>query len=227
MVASETFAEFLRDQLTPLGRVTMRCMFGKTGLFCDGIMFGMVRDDTLYFRVDDHNQMALKEAASFPPLNYEKKGRTIDLAFWRAPERLFDDPDGACGLGVNSAGGGAPGCGKANSRKLVKEEIDGGNPAVPDDNEIGSGVSGRLAGTARHPQDPTAIANLLRRGERLIAEVGMGGLDQSCDAVDLVAAAIGAFGFVEHGVFVEDLTDRDASTHRVDLAEHVAEIAKR
>jgi DNA transformation protein and related proteins len=93
MVASETFAEFLRDQLTPLGRVTMRCMFGKTGLFCDGVVFGMVRDDTLYFRVEDHNQMALKEAASFPPLNYEKKGSTIDLAFWRAPDRLFDDPD--------------------------------------------------------------------------------------------------------------------------------------
>jgi TfoX/Sxy family transcriptional regulator of competence genes len=24
---------------------------------------------------------------------YEKKGCTIDLSFWRAPERLFDEPD--------------------------------------------------------------------------------------------------------------------------------------
>ena len=24
---------------------------------------------------------------------YEKKGGSIDLAFWRAPERLFDEPD--------------------------------------------------------------------------------------------------------------------------------------
>jgi DNA transformation protein len=71
----------------------MRRMFGKTGVFCDGLMFGMVRDDTLYFRVDDHNRAAFKEAQSFPPLNYEKKGCTIDLSFWRAPERLFDEPD--------------------------------------------------------------------------------------------------------------------------------------
>ena len=93
MVASDIFAEFLREQLAPLGRVTMRRMFGKTGVFCDGLMLAMVRDDTLYFRVDEHNRAAFKEAEAFPPLNYAKKGSTIDLAFWRAPERLFDEPD--------------------------------------------------------------------------------------------------------------------------------------
>ena len=93
MVASDVFAEFLRDQLAPLGRITMRRMFGKTGVFCDAVMFGMVTENTLYFRVDDQNQMTFQEAKSFPPLNYQKKGCTIDLSFWRVPERLFDEPD--------------------------------------------------------------------------------------------------------------------------------------
>ena len=93
MVASDGFAEFLRDQLAPLGRITMRRMFGKTGVFCDGFMLGMVTDNTLYFRVDDENRAAFQEAESFPPLNYEKQGGTIDLSFWRAPERLFDESD--------------------------------------------------------------------------------------------------------------------------------------
>ena len=93
MVASEGFAEFLREQLAPLGRVTMRRMFGKTGVFCDGLMFGMVTGDTLYFRVDNDNRAAFKEAECSPPLSYEKKGCTIDLSFWRAPERLLDEPD--------------------------------------------------------------------------------------------------------------------------------------
>lgn len=93
MVASDSFAEFLSEQLAPLGHVTMRRMFGKTGVFCDGVMLGMVTDNTLYFRVDDHNRAAFEEAASFPPLNYRKKGETIDLSFWRAPDRLFDEPD--------------------------------------------------------------------------------------------------------------------------------------
>jgi DNA transformation protein len=93
MVASDSFAEFLREQLAPLGHITMRRMFGKTGVFCDGLMLGMVADNTLHFRVDEYNRATFEEAESFPPLNYEKLGRTIDLSFWRAPERLFDEPD--------------------------------------------------------------------------------------------------------------------------------------
>ena len=93
MVASDSFAEFLREQLAPVGRVTMRRMFGKTGVFCDGVMFGMVTENMLYLRVDGQNRAAFKEAEDSPPLNYRKKGETIDLSFWRAPERLFDEPD--------------------------------------------------------------------------------------------------------------------------------------
>ena len=93
MVASDSFAEFLREQLAPVGRVTMRRMFGKTGVFCEGLMLGMVTDNTLYFRVDDLNRAIFKEAESFPPPSYKKQGSTIDLSFWRAPERLFDEPD--------------------------------------------------------------------------------------------------------------------------------------
>ena len=93
MVASDSFAEVLREQLVPLGRVTVRRMFGKAGVFCDGVMFGMVSDNMLYLRLDAHNRPAFEEALSFPLLSYEKKGSTIDLSFCRAPERLFDEPD--------------------------------------------------------------------------------------------------------------------------------------
>ena len=93
MVASETYADFLREQLAPLGRLSLRRMFGKTGVFCDGVMFAMVTENTLYFRVDDHNRETFKEAEGFPPLNYAKGGAMIDLSFWRVPERLFDEPD--------------------------------------------------------------------------------------------------------------------------------------
>src|SRR5947209_6240520 len=93
MAGDDTFGEFLREQLAPLGRITIRRMFGKAGVFCDGLMFGMVTEDTLYLRVDDQNRAAFKEAASSPPLSYEKWGRTIDLSFWRVPERLLDEPD--------------------------------------------------------------------------------------------------------------------------------------
>lgn len=93
MVASPDFAEYLREQMAPLGRIAMRRMFGKTGVFCEGVMLGMVTENTLYLRVDDQNRATFKEAESFPPLTYQKQGRTIDLAFWRVPGRLMDEPD--------------------------------------------------------------------------------------------------------------------------------------
>lgn len=93
MAASDGFIEFLRDQLAPLGPIAPRRMFGATGLFCEGVMFGVIAEDALYLRIDDLNRAAFKEAESFPPLSYEKQGRTIDLSFWRVPHRLFDEPD--------------------------------------------------------------------------------------------------------------------------------------
>src|SRR5262245_61726406 len=93
MVASADFVEFLTEQLQPLGRISTRRMFGKTGVFLGGVMFGMVTDNVLYVRVDDLNRATLKEAEAFPPLNYAKGGEMIDLAFWRVPERLMDEPD--------------------------------------------------------------------------------------------------------------------------------------
>ncbi|MGI8446304.1 MAG: TfoX/Sxy family protein [Streptosporangiaceae bacterium] len=84
MAASDSFAEFLCEQLAPLGRVTMRRMFGKTGVFCNGLMFGAVTNDALYVRVDDHNRGAFKEAVAVPSLSCEKQGRTIDLSLARA-----------------------------------------------------------------------------------------------------------------------------------------------
>ena len=93
LVASDTFAEFLREQLVPLGRITLRRMFGKTGVFCDGVMFAMVTENTLYFRVDDENRATFAEAQAYRPLNYANRGEIIDLSFWRVPERLFDEPE--------------------------------------------------------------------------------------------------------------------------------------
>jgi len=69
-------------------------------VFCDGVMFAMATENALYFRVDEENQATFSEAEAFPPLNYAKQGATIDLSFWRVPERLFDEPDELVALGA-------------------------------------------------------------------------------------------------------------------------------
>lgn len=93
MAASDGFAEFIREQLAPLGRMTTRRMFGKTGVFCRGLMLGIISDDTLYLRVDDDNRSLFKDAEAAPPLSYVRNGVTIDLAYLRLPDRLLDEPE--------------------------------------------------------------------------------------------------------------------------------------
>ena len=77
----------------------------------------------------------------------------------------------------------------ACSGQLVEEEINSGNPAVPGDDEIRSGICWRFARAARHPWDTPAIARFLRLGNALIGKVRMSSLDNPGDAIDLVAAA--------------------------------------
>ena len=78
--------------MAPSGTFGEWRMFGGAGVYCDGLMFGLVSDDTLYFRVDDGNRGAF-EADGSAPFAYDAKGRTIVLPYWRVPERLFDEPD--------------------------------------------------------------------------------------------------------------------------------------
>lgn len=91
MVASEGFAAFLRDHLAPLEPLHLRRMFGATGLFAQGVMFGIVDDDTLYLRVDDANRAAFAEAG--PPLAYAKGDRQVLLSYRPVPDRLLDEPE--------------------------------------------------------------------------------------------------------------------------------------
>jgi DNA transformation protein and related proteins len=92
MSASAGFVELLMDALSGLGPVSVRRMFGGAGVYADGVMFGLVADDTLYLKADDETKRAF-EAEGLEPFGYQGRTKRIDLPYWRAPERLLDDPD--------------------------------------------------------------------------------------------------------------------------------------
>lgn len=93
MGSSSEFLAYIIDQLAPLGHVTARRMFSGAGVYCDGVIFALILRDALYFRVDDSNRAAFA-AEGLAPFSYEARGRTVEIgAYWRVPERLFDDPD--------------------------------------------------------------------------------------------------------------------------------------
>jgi DNA transformation protein and related proteins len=92
MPVSDSFRDMLIEQLTPLGRVQIRRMFGGGGVFVDGLMFGLVQDDRLFLKADAGNR-GMFEAEGMEAFVYHSKGKPISLSYWQAPERLYDETD--------------------------------------------------------------------------------------------------------------------------------------
>ena len=92
MANSAEFIDHLMDMAAAFGPVQARRMFGGHGLFRDGIMIGLVADDTLYLKVDDRNRGDF-EAAGTGPFIYDGKGKPMAMSYYEAPATAMEDPD--------------------------------------------------------------------------------------------------------------------------------------
>lgn len=92
MAASEDFRLFLQDQLARLGDIRIKRMFGGAGVYCGGIMFALISDETLYLKADRETEPDFRKEGS-EPFTYMGKSAPVKLSYWRAPERLLDDAD--------------------------------------------------------------------------------------------------------------------------------------
>ena len=81
------------DLFAPFGKVKVRRMFGAEGLFRDGLMFGIVHRERIYFKTSEESRQAfIAEGAS--PLYYEFKNvEGVLTSYYELPDRLYDDPD--------------------------------------------------------------------------------------------------------------------------------------
>ena len=93
MSASRGFLELLEDLLRPLGPISVRRMFGGAGIYCDGQVFAFVDDDQLFFKTDEAGRSAFADEGMGPFTYTTKHGPGTLMSYWRAPERLLEDPD--------------------------------------------------------------------------------------------------------------------------------------
>jgi DNA transformation protein and related proteins len=86
-------ADYLRDIFSTFGPVTVRRMFGGTGIYADGVMIALVADEVIYLKVDDETAGAF-EQEGLAPFTYSKKpGKLAVMSYRRMPDRCYDDPD--------------------------------------------------------------------------------------------------------------------------------------
>ena len=84
------FPDYVLEQLAAFGGVSARPMFGGNGLFKGGVMFGLISDGELYFKIDDVSRADF-EAKKSHPFTYAARGRKIALSYWFVPEDVIED----------------------------------------------------------------------------------------------------------------------------------------
>jgi DNA transformation protein len=93
MPPSEGFKDFIRDQIAGFGPVSIRNMFGGAGIYADGVMFAILKDDTLYLKADATTARAFA-AEGMEPFTYRPAGKAlVAMPYWEVPPRLLEEPD--------------------------------------------------------------------------------------------------------------------------------------
>ncbi|MEE9250935.1 MAG: TfoX/Sxy family protein [Alphaproteobacteria bacterium] len=95
MASSPEFCAHVLDCLVPLGAVTARRMFSGYGLYLDRVIFAIIANDILYFKVDEQSR-ADYEAAASAPFRPLVRGKSMTMPYWQAPAGVLDDADELC-----------------------------------------------------------------------------------------------------------------------------------
>ena len=83
MNINNEYLQFIIQKLNPLGNVMSRAMFGGYGIFHEGVMFALIADDTLYFKVNETNRAMYKQAGSKPFPH--------GISYWEVPADLLEE----------------------------------------------------------------------------------------------------------------------------------------
>lgn len=82
------YMDFLHEQLAPLGEITSRKMMGGHCVYCNGVIFALVANDTLYLKADDVNRPDFEKAGlpAFKPFD----DKPTVMQYYLAPPEVFE-----------------------------------------------------------------------------------------------------------------------------------------
>lgn len=91
MAKRSEFVEYIQELLGSDRPTTARAMFGGWGLYREGLMCGLVADDTLYLKADDANAADFDAQACEAFVFTTKDGREMAMSYRRLPEAALED----------------------------------------------------------------------------------------------------------------------------------------
>jgi DNA transformation protein len=92
MAVTDEFLQYVLGQLSALGGLSTRRMFGAVGLYCDGAFFGLIAGDVLYFKVGESNRadFEARGMARFRPFPDRSPA---SMGYYEVPADVLEDQD--------------------------------------------------------------------------------------------------------------------------------------
>lgn len=72
MASNPDFVQFIADQCSKAGEITVRKMFGDYSIYCDGKIFGLICDNALYIKPTEEGRRILRSEELLPPYDGAK-----------------------------------------------------------------------------------------------------------------------------------------------------------
>ncbi|HTS29433.1 MAG TPA: TfoX/Sxy family protein [Bryobacteraceae bacterium] len=88
---NKTYLTYILDWLSPLGEITHRSMMGGAVLYCDGFVFALLAESTLYLKVDDFTRPRFQALGLSPFQPFPDNPGTMQ--YYPPPAEFFEDSD--------------------------------------------------------------------------------------------------------------------------------------
>jgi DNA transformation protein len=88
------FLEYVVSEvLADVDGISSRAMFGGYGIYKDGVIFAIIADEQLYFKVDDSNRKDYEQYGSGPFVYSQGKTKSTSMSYWELPADIQEDRD--------------------------------------------------------------------------------------------------------------------------------------
>ena len=80
------------DILGHIDGIYSKKMFGGYGIYKNAVIFAIIANNQLYFKVDSTNKSQY-EALESQPFTYKGKTKPVQMSYWEVPEGIIEDPE--------------------------------------------------------------------------------------------------------------------------------------
>jgi len=87
---SDSYRDFVLDQLRSLEGVSCRSMFGGYGLYLGAHFFGILHEGRLYFKTDETTRESYRLHGMGP---FAASERQVLKSYYEVPEEIVEDPE--------------------------------------------------------------------------------------------------------------------------------------